>query len=78
VSIPRHEYDKHYIPIPDAPQASMIDMDKLPINVQWALRMVREYEAQGAAWPSLLADPVRAWFRAEARASSTTRGDQDA
>jgi hypothetical protein len=68
--IPRHEYDRAYVPIPDAPQASMLDLTQLPDDVQAALRTVREHEAQGAAWPTLLADPVRAWFRHEDRCTA--------
>lgn len=64
---PVHHYDSAYVPIPDAPELSMIDMAQLPQEVQDALRVVREYEAQGAAWPALLARPVRAWFRHEDR-----------
>lgn len=62
-----HAYDRNYVPIPDAPQGSMIDVGQLPGEVRDALRTVREYEGQGAIYPTLLADPVRAWFRHEGR-----------
>lgn len=68
--IPRHEYDRAYLPIPDAPQGSMIDMAQLPDDIQAALRTIREHEAQGAAWVSLLTAPVRAWFRHEDRCAA--------
>lgn len=74
--IPRHEYDRAYAPIPDAPQGSMIDVPKLPADIRVALRTVREYEAQGAAWPTLLADPVRAWFRFEDRVAAALNQEQ--
>lgn len=63
MTVPRHEYDRHYIQIPDVPQGSMLDVDALPPEVVAALRVCREYEAEGAYNATLLADPVRAWFR---------------
>lgn len=70
MSVPRHEYDRNYVPIPDAPQGSMVNLDRLPADVIWALRKVRGYEAETAVNASLLADPVRAWFRYEERAAA--------
>jgi hypothetical protein len=63
MSIPRHEYDRAYLPIPDAPQGSMLDIAQLPSEVQDALRVCREYEAEGAYNATLIAPAVRAWFR---------------
>jgi hypothetical protein len=68
----RHTYDRRYVPVPDAPQSSMLDVAQLPANVRVALREAREFEEQGAAWPTLLADPVRAWFRHHDRAASSS------
>lgn len=68
--IPRHTYDRNYVPVPDAPEASMLDVSRLPEEVQHGLRAAREHEAQGAVWPTLLADPVRAWFRYQERSRS--------
>lgn len=69
--IPRHEYDRSYLPIPDAPQASMLDITQLPREVQDALRVCREYEAEGAYNATLIAQAVRAWFRHEDRVSTS-------
>lgn len=63
----KHEYDKNYTAIPDQPESSMIDMSKLPQEIQLALHVLREYEAQGAVWPALITDECRAWFRYQER-----------
>lgn len=76
--IERHTYDSAYAPIPDSSRGSMLDVARLPNEVQDALSVVRDYEAQGAIYPTLLADPVRAWFRwrerREARAAASSPG----
>lgn len=69
MSVPRHEWDHNYLPVPDAPLASMLDVDALPDDVRAALLVCREFEAQGAVWPTLLADAPRAWFRYQDRAA---------
>lgn len=67
MSVPRHEYDRNYVPIPGYPQASMVDLPSLPPAVFDALCVVRAYEAETAVHPTLLADGARAWFRHEQR-----------
>lgn len=69
MSVPRHQYDRAYAAIPDAPQGSMLDVARLPVEVRSALRVCRDYEAQGAVWPALLSNEARAWFRWFDRAS---------
>lgn len=73
--IPRHEYDRAYLPIPDAPQGSMLDVAQLPQEVQDALRVCREYEAEGAYNATLIVQAARAWFGHEDRLAAS-RDDQ--
>lgn len=65
--VPRHEYDSDYIAIPDGHGSSMLNVDALPDDVQAALTVCREFEAQGAVWPALITDEARAWFRHQDR-----------
>jgi DNA polymerase III alpha subunit len=70
--IPRHTYDKNYVPIPDAQpgsEGSMINFDVLPPEVQEALRVARDHERNGAVYPSLVTDEVRAYFHYQDRKS---------
>lgn len=45
----------------------MLNVEALPQEVQDALKVCREYEAEGAYNATLVADPVRAWFRYQMR-----------
>jgi hypothetical protein len=73
--IPRHSYDPNYLPVPDAPEASMLDVSDLPADVQWALKKARDHELNGAAWPTLLDQGVRAWFRYQERSGASRETD---
>jgi hypothetical protein len=63
----RHLTDRAYLPVPDHPRADMLNVEALPQEVQDALKVCREYEAEGAYNPTLVADSVRAWFRYQMR-----------
>lgn len=69
MAVSRHEYDRNYVPIPDAPQGSMVNLPDLPPKVFEALCVVREFEAEYAWRPTLLSDGARAWFRWEDRSA---------
>lgn len=76
--VPKHSYDRDYLPIPDAPNSSMLAVGKLPDDVQRALGVLRDFELQGAAWPSLMTTSARAWFRYYERAEGRTSWSRDA